>query len=76
MVDSLFKVLFAGLSLWGSKERTKYLDEAIALKKAYYEEINKPFEERNNAALDDILAQLHRLTGTFSALVGEQNSGP
>lgn len=76
MFDSLVKALAAGLSLWESKEKTKYQDQLIELKEKYREEFNKPVGERSNAALDDIRFELCLLGNAFGAAVGATNPVP
>lgn len=73
MIDSLFKALAAGLSLWQSKEARKYLDEVIKLKEQWYEEYNKDMPDNNK--LDTIELQLHNITSVFSSQVGVPNTG-
>lgn len=41
MIDSILRILGAGLSIWESKEKTKYIDQMIKLKKDYFDESNK-----------------------------------
>lgn len=76
MIDSILKLLAAGLSLWDDKEKAKYQDKFIALKKAYYDEANKPPNDRSDAVLDNISWELGVLADSFSARVGEQNVTP
>ncbi len=73
MIDSLFAALAAGLTLWAAKEKTKYVDQLIQLKKDYYAEINKPLESRSDAVLDDITERVRILSSSFSAAVASQN---
>ena len=72
-MESLFKALAAGLSLWESKESRKYLDKVIKMKKEWYEEYNK--ERPDNNVLDTIELELCSITETFSSQVGVQNTG-
>lgn len=44
-VRVLLEILDSALSLWDSKEKTKYIDKKIKLEKKYYEEFNKPVWE-------------------------------
>lgn len=76
MIDSIFKLLGAGLSLWDTKEKTKYQDKFIKLKKDWYEEYNKADNERSDAVLDNILFELNLLCNSFAAQVGNENSSP
>ncbi len=72
MIESLIGALAAGLALWQSKEKRKYLDELLELKREYYEEDNKTRPDM--AKLDRIEFQLCLLSQAFSTKVGEQNS--
>jgi len=72
MIDSLFKVLGSGLALWESKEKRKYVDKLIALKKEYYEEYNK--EISDDAVLDNIRYELQFLGEAFSSKVGASDA--
>lgn len=73
MIELIFKILGTGLSLWETKEKTKYQDKYIALKRAYYEELNKPDEERSDAVLDNLEFELRILCNSFSTEVGSKN---
>lgn len=73
MIETLFNVLNAGLSLWLSKEKTKYVDKLISLRKDFYEEYKKPADRRSDAVLDDIEFQLRILSIAFSSTVGAEN---
>jgi len=75
MIDAIFKILGAGLSIWESKEKRKYIDRMMSLQKSYYEEINKPFNQRDNAALDDIEFQLRTLGLAFASSAGKPDTG-
>ncbi len=76
MFESILKVLGAGLTLWSDKEKSKYQDKYIKLKRAIYEEENKPANERSDAVLDNLAFELCLLGDSFSARVGEQNPTP
>jgi len=71
MVESLFKVLGSGLSLWESKESRKYVDKLMKLKKEWYEEYN--LERPDMANLDNIEFELRVLSDAFSSQVGVKN---
>lgn len=58
-------VLEKGLSLWDSKEKSKYVDRLIKLKKEWYEEYNKPLSERSDIKLDSVELQLRILCESF-----------
>lgn len=75
MIEAVLKVLAAGLSLWDDKEKGKYQDKFLALKKAYHDEFNKPDDTRSDAVLDNISWELGVLCDSFSARVGGED-GP
>jgi hypothetical protein len=61
----VFGVLEQALKLWNSKESSKYLDKMIKLKKEWYEEYNKPLDDRSDVKLDNIELQLRILCQSF-----------
>jgi len=73
MFETLAKALAAGLSLWESKEKHKYVDQLIQLKKDFYEEYNKGYGVHSNAVLDNIELELRGLAESFATSVGAQN---
>lgn len=75
MVESLLKVLEVGLSLWEHKEKHKYQDKYLKLKREYYEESNKPRGDRDGAILDNIEFELRLLADSFYlTFAGKQNA--
>ena len=74
MIDALIKSLEAGLSLWASKEKRKYLDKVISLKRDFYEEYNKPDDDRSDAVMDNIRLQLRIVANGFSTSLKTENS--
>jgi hypothetical protein len=74
MIESIIGLLTAGLTLWSDKEKHKYIDQLISLKKRYYEEYNKPENVRSDAALDDISFSLRVLGDSFAARIGTSNT--
>lgn len=68
----LFEVLGTALSLWESKEKTKYIDRYMSLKRAYWEEYNKPQESRSDAALDNLEFEIKLLSTGFVAAAQEK----
>ncbi len=74
MFESLLTVLGAGLSIWNNKERTKYVDQLMSLKRRYYEEYNKSAEYRSDAILDGIQSELYILASAFSTSVGKSDT--
>lgn len=61
----IFGVLEQSLKLWNSKESSKYLDKMIKLRKEWYEEYNKPLDDRSDVKLDNIELQLRILCESF-----------
>lgn len=68
---SLLAIVGAVLQLWASKEKRKYIDEKMAIEKAYYEEQNKPAELRSDAVLDSLEFRLRILASAIAADVGK-----
>lgn len=67
---SLIKILELSLSIWDRKDKRKYLDELISLKKEFYAEYNKPREIRSNAILDDVRLRLRILCDSVASAIG------
>lgn len=76
MFGTLLQVLASGLSLWESKEKRKYVDRLMELKRDYYEEYNKDPSIRSDAVLDNIQHELCLLGNAFSADVGAKDVAP
>ncbi len=74
MIEALIAALAAGLQLWAHKDKTKYADQLIELKLAWYEETNKPDSDRSDAAIDAIEWQLRVLALGFAADAGQANA--
>lgn len=74
MMTAFLEVLGAALNLAVIEEKDKYQDKFISLKKAYYEEENKPDSERNDAVLDNLSFELRLLGTTLVAEIGKQNA--
>jgi hypothetical protein len=66
MTESIIKLLEVGLSLWLSKEKTKYQDKFLKLKREYYEEFNKDPAVRSDAVLDNVRFELRILADSFA----------
>jgi len=75
MIEALIGSLHAGLTLWKNKDARKYLDKLFDLKRDYYEEYNKPENERSNAVLDNIEHELCLIAEAFSSQVGIAYTG-
>jgi len=67
MVNTLLSILGAGLSLWDSKEKTKYQDKYLKLRKRYFDEEKK--ERPDHAVLDNLEFELYELSESFAAEV-------
>jgi len=74
MLEILFKVLGAGLSIWESKEKNKYIDKIIELKRDYYSEFNKGPGYRSNAVLDNIERELLIIAEVFASAAGSKDA--
>jgi len=74
MIDSLIKLLGVALSIWDSKEKTKYFDKWMNLKREYYAELGKPRDDRDNAVMDNILFELQLLVDAFSSKLATKNT--
>jgi len=71
MIEALVKTLGAGLSIWQSKEKRKYVDKLIRLKREYYEEYNK--EVSDDSVLDGLVFELELLGIAFASKVTESD---
>lgn len=67
-------ILKEGLKLWNNREATKYLDRVIKLEKDYYEELNKPAEERSDRQLDNIMLELRIVSQSFLHYPGKRGN--
>lgn len=65
-VELVLQILATALSIWDSKEKTKYTDQLISLRAAYYAEWNKPIEERSDAILDNLKFEIKNLAVAFN----------
>lgn len=70
MINSVFKSLSAGLTLWKNKDARKYLDKVIKLKKEYYAEDGK--ENPNDEYLGNIEFELSIISEAFHSKVSSQ----
>lgn len=74
MIQELIGVLNAGLSLWDSKEKTKYQDQYLRLVREWNEEMDQPEDYRSQLALDRIERELRQLARSFTYSVGAKNA--
>lgn len=65
MFLTILGLLEAGLSLWASKEKNKYIDRKMALELRYWDEQNKPRTEQSDAVMDNIHFELQQLAAAF-----------
>lgn len=65
----ILSLLEKGLSLWEHKDKTKYVDKVMKLKREYREEMAKPEDQRSGAVLDNIEFELRLLAGAFTSSV-------
>ncbi len=73
MIELILSLAASALSIWASKEKTKYSDQLGTLQKAYYDEYNKPLSERSDATLDNLEFELRVLARQLSAAIGASN---
>jgi hypothetical protein len=64
-IGVILGLIKAGLDLWDSHEANKYRDKLIALEKDYYAELRKPFEDRSQLALDNIMLEIDLIAKNF-----------
>lgn len=65
-VSVILEILKSGLSLWDSKEKTKYIDKLMKIEKEIYEEESKPLEERDQAVIDNLNFDLLLVSRAFA----------
>lgn len=65
LITTILRLVASILSIVEMNIRRKYIDKYQELKKAYYDEYNKPREKRNNAALDTIEFEILTLAKTI-----------
>jgi hypothetical protein len=73
-IGTILALAETGLKLWQQKDARKYLDQLIELKQDYYDEINKPIEQRDDARLDRIEFRIKLLCDSFAATIGRQDN--
>jgi len=73
-ISVILSLADTGLKLWQQKDARKYIDQLIALRQEYYDEINKPQESRDDGHLDRIEFRIKLLCDSFTASVGQQNT--
>lgn len=66
MIDSIFKMAGAALTIVSVKLQRKYKEKWLRLEKEHYEESNKPYDKRDHAKLDNIEKEVNDLALVFS----------
>jgi hypothetical protein len=74
MFSALLDILAEALKLWNTKEKTKYQDRYLSLKRDYYAEQNKDADSRSDAVLDNLEFELRILGHAVAAGLREQNT--
>lgn len=54
MITAILSVVGSALSIWDSKLKQKYIDKHIDLQRKWFEAINAPEAERDNALIDNL----------------------
>jgi len=72
MFELIAKLVGTILDLAVLKEKNKYVDKFIALKKAWRDEFSKPIGQRDNAALDNIEFDLRLLAEALTNMVPDK----
>jgi hypothetical protein len=76
MWTALAQTLASALSIWDHKEKNKYIDKLISLKKDYNAEFNKSPANRSDAVLDNLEFELRLLCSGFVASAGKPDPSP
>ena len=74
MFKTLLGITLASLSIWKHKNATKYTRLVIELKDEFYEEYNKPENERSDAILDNLMHKLRIFSQGIASEIGTPNS--
>ncbi len=72
MWEAFAKALSSGLGLWESKEKRKYLDKLMKLRRQYHEETIKT--KPDHRVIDELEFELCILSEAFSSKVGKKDS--
>ena len=72
MISNIFKILIPALNIIETKQSRKYVDEALKLKREWYEEYNK--ERSDDAKLDNIRIELELLIDSVGPYLEAQNT--
>ena len=66
ILASLFAITKHSLSIYDNKQSRKYLDRVLYLEKVYYNEENKPEDQRDFAVMDNCVNELCLLAPTIT----------
>lgn len=75
-MNAFIQVLGSALSIWDSKEKSKYVDRYMKLKKEWYAEENKPESQRDHAVIDNLEFELRLLGIGFATEAAKSNAVP
>lgn len=71
-LDALFSLFNTALTLWVDKNKTKYIDQMISLRKQWNDEYSR--SDRSRMALDQIQDQINILQIAFETAVASGGS--
>lgn len=74
MGELVLQILGAGISLLNEKEKHKYVDKYLDLKKRYNEEINRPENEYSDDFVARVELELLDLGRAFAISVGQPSA--
>lgn len=66
MIETILKLIGSGVEFLHTREKRKYQDQYLKLRREYYEEANKPYHEVDDARLSYIKHEL-KLLGSIVA---------
>lgn len=75
MIEPLFQVLATALSIWDHKEKTKYLDQYLDLRRRYDEALLAPDDTRDDAVICSLERELRLLAFAWTAAAQGQGAG-
>lgn len=73
MATELITSLKFALSIWSSKEKTKYLDELLKLEDRWLNEFKKGRGKYSNASLDEFELELRKFSSRVFTAAGVPN---
>jgi len=69
-VPLVLEIVKSGLNIWEHKEKRKYVDKINKIEKELYEQEAKPFEERDQALIDNLHFDLVLVSRAFAQDAG------